>query len=905
MRHFSQCSLSILLPVSSLFPLFILIPDLAGQNLDEPVIAVRTGTPISIDGRLNELVWQRPGRGGLIQRQPNEGAPSTEKTEVWVAYDNEALYVAVKLYDLHPDSIIGRLARRDQDSESDEIGIGIDADHDRRTAKYFIVNPAGAIKDGTFFNDTQMDESWDGVWDVAVQKDVWGWSAEFRILYSQLRFPKSDHHTWGIEIFRLIKRRNEESYLVFYPLTERYAAIARFLVRVSRWTELIGIEGIEPPPRIELLPYAAATGKFVQQPPVDAFNVGKTDPFKFKRKFPVNVGADTKVGLAGDVTLDLSLNPDFAQVEVDPAVVNLTAYETYYEEKRPFFIEGSNILSFGRGGATFLQDFYWTDPSFFYSRRIGRAPQGSVEHQGFDELPDRTTILGAAKVSGKITNSWSFAAVSALTDREYGEVDSAGVRFRDEIEPLTFYGVVRSLKEFNDARQAIGVLGTVVERNLRNDRMKGGLNDRAMSLGIDGWTFLDENKVWVITGWAGASSVMGTKERITDLQRSAQHFFQRPDAGYLGVDSSATTLAGWASRVWLDKVTGNWVFNAGFGAIHPKFETNDVGFLTRADYINGHIYLGYEWYEPEGIFRTKGITGAMIREYDFGGNKTAEGYRLFLSSQFLNYWSTNLSLAYDGDAYDDQRTRGGPLMKSLRSRSMAFNLSSDFRKSIYGSLNTSAGRGESGGWLYTAGLYFNWKASGNLSTSIGLDYSRVHGASQYIDAVVDSFAASTFGTRYVFGVIDQKQLSTTLRLNWTFTPKMSLQLFLQPLLSSGVYSSIMELAGPRTFSFNKYGEGTSAIVPAGGQYVIYPNGPTGGIPSFTLNNPNFNFKSIRANVVFRWEYLPGSTLYLVWTNEKMDYENRGDFSLKRDVNRLMRTIPDNVFSLKITYWWSP
>jgi hypothetical protein len=861
------------------------------------VTAIRLSEPIRIDGHLTELSWQRSGETRFTQRQPDEGKPVSQKTEAWVAYDDDALYVAVKLYDTHADSIIGRLARRDQDSESDEVGIAIDAAHDRRTAEYFVVNPAGAIQDGTLSNDTQTDDGWDGVWDVAVQKDAWGWSAEFRIPYSQLRFAKADHYTWGIEIYRGIRRRNEESYLVLHPRTDR--------VRVSHWAELTGIEGIAPPARIELLPYGTATGKFVQQAPVDHFNLGRTDPFRFRRKFPMNLGADAKIGLAGDVTLDLSLNPDFAQVEVDPAVVNLTAYETYYQEKRPFFVEGSNILNFGRGGASMLQDFDWSDPAFFYSRRIGRSPQGSTEHSGFVDFPDRTTILGAAKVSGKINSSWSFAALSALTDRELGTVDSAGVRFSDEVEPLTFYGVVRTLKEFNDARQAIGVLGTMVERSVRDDRMRRLLNDRAVSVGIDGWSFLDENKVWVLTGWAGASSVSGTREHIASLQNSPQHYFQRPDVGYLGVDSSATSLTGWASRIWLDKVTGNWIFDAALGAINPGFETNDVGFLTRGDFINGHIYFGYEWYEPEGILRSKGITGAVVRQYDFGGRSIGNGYRLFLSAQLMNYWSANLLLAYNGESYDDQRTRGGPLMKALASRSTVLTVSSDSRESLYGSLNSSAGRGESGGWLYTGGLYFNWKASRNLSTSLSLDYSRVHGASQFIDAIADPLASSTFGTRYIFGVIDQKQLSTTLRLNWTFTPKMSLQLYLQPLLSTGAYSSIMELARPGTFSFNRYGEGASQIELAEGVYTVYPDGRSGTLPGFALWNPDFNFKSVRANVVFRWEYLPGSTLYFVWTNEKMDYESRGDFSLQRDATRLLRMTPDNVYSIKLTYWINP
>jgi hypothetical protein len=860
------------------------------------ILAIRTTEPIKIDGRLTERVWQRGGETGFVQRLPDEGLPSSQKTEAWVAYDDDALYVGVKLYDTQPDSIVGRLARRDQDSESDDVAIQIDAAHDRRTAEYFIVNPAGAIKDGTVSNDTQTDDNWDGVWDVAVRVESWGWSAEFRIPYSQLRFAKQDRYTWGIEICRSIKRRNEESYLVLHPRTDR--------VRVSRWAELKGIEGITPPSRIELLPYASGTRKFIHEPPLDAFNLGRSDPFAFQRNYPTTIGADAKLGLAGDVTLDLSLNPDFAQVEVDPAVVNLTAYETYYQEKRPFFIEGSNILNFGRGGASLLQDFDWTDPSFFYSRRIGRAPQGSVTHPGYLEIPDRTTILGAAKVSGKISNSWSFAALSALTDREYGQVDSAGVRFKDEIEPLTFYGVVRTLKEFNDARQAIGVLGTVVERNLRDDRMQSLLNKNAMSLGLDGWTFLDEKKVWVVTGWAGASTVSGSADRILNLQRSAVHFYQRP-AGYLGVDSGATLLSGWASRLWLDKVSGNWIFDAAIGAINPGFETNDVGFLSRSDFINGHVYFGYEWYEPEGIFRTKSIAGSILREYDFGGNTIGATYDLFLSGEFQSYWAASLALGYNGETYDDQRTRGGPLMKALRSTSGVLNLSTDSRKPFYGSLNASAGRGESGGWLYTAGLFFNWKASNTLSASVKIDYSRVHNASQYVDAVGDPLAVKTFGTRYVFGVLDQKQISTTFRLNWTFTPKLSFQLYMQPFLSAGAYSSIMELAQPGTFTFNRYGEGASTIRFLDGQYWINPNGPAGSGPGFSIADPNFNYKSLRANAVFRWEYMPGSTIYFVWTNEKMDYESRGDFAVDRDVSRLFRTAPDNVYSVKITYWINP
>lgn len=858
--------------------------------------ALRLTEPIKIDGRLTESVWQRPGERGFIQREPHEGASASEETEVWVAYDNDALYVAAHMYDGKSDSIVGLLARRDADSESDYILVALDAAHDKQTGQYFRVNAAGAIEDGTFFNDTYSDAGWDGIWDVAVCLNDKGWSVEFRIPYSQLRFSKKDEYVWGIEFRRRIQRKNEESFLVLHPRTDA--------IRVSRWTELQGISGIEPPARIELLPYIAGTGKFLQQPPADAFNAGRTDPFIFGRDYLGKVGADAKIGLSGDVTLDLTLNPDFAQVEVDPAVVNLTAYEIKFAEKRPFFIEGSNIFSFGRGGASTLQDFNWKDPNFFYSRRIGRAPQGSVTHSGFEDIPDRTTILGAAKVSGKFDKTLSIAALTAVTNREYGRVDSAGVRFSDEIEPLTLYGVVRAQKLFNDARQSLGVLATMVSRDLREPQLQNILNDRAMSLGLDGWSFLDQEKVWVVTGWGGASSIRGTNKRLISLQRSAQHYFQRPDVDYIKVDSNATSLTGWASRVWLDKVKGNWLLNIGLGAISPNFEANDVGFLQSTDQINMHIFGGYAWYDPDPIFRTKSVTLAVYRDYNFGGFKTGDTYRLDLSGQFLNYWGLYLGVGHNIETYDDKRTRGGPLMKSLRSDFAYLNLYSDSRENLSGTFYTNASEGVSGGWQFNTGASLHWKVSKTLRMSLGPDFFKTKAVAQYITSRNNPYPNVTYGRRYIFATLDQTILSATFRVNWSFTPTLSFQMYVQPYFSTGIYSGIKELAKPGTFSFNYYGEGNSSISRTDNVYSIDPDG-LGESPSFTLSNPDFNYKSLRANAVLRWEYLPGSTLYFVWTNEKVDYVNNGEFSFGSDLRTLLNVQPDNVFSIKITYWLNP
>jgi len=844
----------------------------SSDALSQRVIkAIRAESPISIDGILSEPEWQGKGYGGLIQRMPNAGAPCTERTEVWVAYDDDALYVAAHLFDSQPDSIVGRLVRRDEDFESDHFFIEIDSNHDRVTGYYFGTNPSGSKQDGIIFSDTKSDRSFDAVWNVATHVDRTGWTAEFRIPYSQLRFAKQDHYVWGFEVVRRIHRKNEEAYFTYYPRNDE--------VRVSRWPELVGITGIVPPPRIEVSPYVVGTGKFLQKPPVASFNQGRTDPFVLGRDFFGSVGADAKIGLDGNFTLDASLNPDFAQVEVDPAVINLTAYETYYQEKRPFFIEGSSILSFGKGGATEFPDYSWTDPSFFYSRRIGRAPQGSVTHDGFTSIPDRTTIIGAAKVSGKTNTGWSLAGLTAVTAREFGLVDSAGVRFSEEVEPLTFYGIARIQKQSEGSRQAIGMIATLVERDQKEHSIANLLNHRAFSFGIDGWSFLDDDKNWVITGWTGLTDVQGTRSRMIDLQQAPQHYFQRPDQTHVHLDSTATSLVGWAGRVWLNKDKGNWHFNAAVGAISPSFESNDLGYHTFTDLIDTHIYTGYSWYEPDRFFRTKALYLYGLRQYNFGGLRVAETYYFNAVAELLSYWGAEMFLGYSPEAWDDKRTRGGPLMKSLSSEFLFLNFNSDTRKDLSGYLSLNFDRGESGGWDYGGSLTLSWNITPAMKLNFGPSYYFNHAVAQYVDAIPDTTATKTYGTSYIFSTLDQRTLAATMRLNWTFTPRLSVQVYLQPYLSAGSYSGFKELAEAGTYSF---------------------------IPTTYPTNPDFNFKSLRANAVLRWEYLPGSTLYFVWTNEKVNFEqNYGVFRAGRDFAEMLRARPDNIFSLKITYWWSP
>ncbi|HLA99868.1 MAG TPA: DUF5916 domain-containing protein, partial [Bacteroidota bacterium] len=446
-----------------IFPILILtclapLPSAAGRGdpdadtaFHRPVItAYRTTEKIRIDGLLDESGWNHPSASNFTQKNPTEGASPSYQTDVWVLYDDEAMYIGAKLHDSNPDSIVSRIGRRDADLDGDWFYVGIDSYHDRRTGFFFGVYASGSVTDGTLFNDEWDDNSWDGVWEAETAIHLDGWTAEMKIPYSQLRFPKQDFYTWGINFARQIERLKEEDFFVMVPKKESGW--------VSRFADLTGIMNISPPARIELLPYVVGEVRKTSD-----FTEG--DPFHDGSSFTGNVGGDIKLGLGSNFTMNATINPDFGQVEVDPAVVNLSQFETYYDEKRPFFVEGSNLFEFGFGGANNNWGFNFGNPSFFYSRRIGHAPGGSTQHDGFTEYPDATSILGAGKMTGKIGDDWSLAALSALTKREYAAVQTGdGTRYRDVVEPLASYSVLRSQKEFDKGRQGLGFIGTAIVR---------------------------------------------------------------------------------------------------------------------------------------------------------------------------------------------------------------------------------------------------------------------------------------------------------------------------------------------------------------------------------------------------------------------------------------------------------
>src|SRR5512140_107819 len=513
--------------------------------------AVRSSEPIKIDGILSDAAWQRPGFTGIIQAEPDEGALPTEKSELWFGYDAGALYFAARFFDRSPDSIMARLVRRDfiWGDPSDGCVLYLDSYHDHRNACFFYVSAAGAVADGIIENDMKRpnDLTWDAVWEGAAHIDDQGWSIEMKVPLSQLRFNEGASQVWGVDVERYISRRNETEMLAYTPRNE-----SRF---VSRFPDLTGMEGVAPSMRLEVLPYVTARAERIGH--------DHQDPFRRCERYLPGGGLDVKAGLSSSLTLDGTINPDFCQVEVDPANLNLTDIETLYEEKRPFFTEGVGIFRFGRGGTTSMANFDWSNPNIFYSRRIGRAPQRYIPPSDgmsgyYADVPAVSRILGAGKISGRLGNDWKIGALFALTNREQAAIQENGVRSEVDIEPMTSYAVFRAQRDLNEGMQGFGVLSTYTGRTFSDDALRDCINKNAATLAADGFSFLDDQRTYVITGWAALSNVSGNQARMIALQRSSAHYLQRPDASHLGVDSTAPSMSGSAGRLMVNKNRGAW-----------------------------------------------------------------------------------------------------------------------------------------------------------------------------------------------------------------------------------------------------------------------------------------------------------------------------------------------------------
>jgi hypothetical protein len=840
----------------------------ASPELGVPSVveASRTSERVTVDGRLDEPLWQtaRPITR-FVQRDPAQGAPPSERTEVVLAFDAEALYVGARLHDSDPGAIVSRLARRDRQVNADGFIVYLDAHRDRRSGAYFGLNAAGTKYDGTLSNDDWSDDSWDGVWEGAAAVGPQGWTAEMRIPLSQLRFSRQPRVSWGINFERIIARKNEHDLLVYTPRKES-GFVSRFLALE------LGDE-LAPPRRIELLPYLSLRS--------DYFNHSAESPLRDTRMPLTRAGADVKVGIGGNLTLDATVYPDFGQVEVDPAVVNLSDVEVFFPERRPFFIEGADVFqAFGRGGSRSNWNFNWPGSDIVYGRRIGRSPQRTLPDHDYVDAPPATDIIGAAKLTGKI-GSWNLGTLHALTDRESARIVAGGVESELPVEPLTYYGATRVQREIDGGRQGLGLIATTTARRLTDPGLASELSSTAGVFGLDGWSFLDRDRMFVLTGWAAASRVQGTAERITALQESSVHYFQRPDASHVEVDPQATALSGWAGRLALNKQKGNVLLNVGAGALSPGWEVNDLGFGAFSDVINGHVAGGYQWPDPGKVFRRVQLMGSTFSSWDFGGHHTTQGFWTNFNPEFLNFWSGWLGGVLILPTLNPRQTRGGPLTRTPAGAEGNIGFATDDRKAWRIDANFSVG-GEA------LDSNHRWSINGALELRpadrfvlrLEPSWSVNRNSAQYLDTVDDLAAVDTYGKRYLFGDLHQKTFSANVRLSWIFSPNLSFEFFGQPLVSSVRYDRVRALARPRTHEFL----------------------PTDMDP----NEHDFTFASLRGSAVLRWEYLPGSTLYLVWNhNRSVEEERLGRFRPGRSYDALADARSDHIVMVKASYWWSP
>ncbi len=791
----------------------------------------------------------------FVQREPREGAEPSQATEFRVAADATTLYVKVRAWDKDPEKIVTYLMRRDDDSWCDWIHVYIDSYHDGRTAYEFAVNPDGVKVDRYWFNDTNNDKSWDAVWDVTVSRDARGWTAEFRIPFSQLRFTRSDSSTWGFAIARDIGRLKETS---TWPLLSRNAN-----GYVSSFGELGGLATSAAKKDLELVPYTVANltrQRTGGNPLINPSGLGGA------------AGLDMRYALTSGLTLTATVNPDFGQVEADPAVVNLSAFETFFNEQRPFFVEGS-------GNFRFDADCYDGCNNIFYARRIGRAPQGTGALPSGDgvytDAPAQSTILGAAKVTGRVRN-YSIGVMHAVTQEEFADVSTSGVLTQQAVEPSTSYSVARVKREFAH-NSYIGVIATATNR-----RLDSALSDIVPESAYVGGADFDwrVKRFYSLTGFVEGSRVNGSTAAIESVQENSRHYFQRPDLTSEHLDPTRTSLSGYAGAIAFNKIGGEFVHSNSYLYFRsPGFETNDLGFLRRADQIREGHWLQLRSNKVTRWFRQRTINFNQWSSWNYDGALQFGGANINGNVTLINNWTMGGGAfqPLPRRGFDDRMTRGGPGIVSEGAPEQWFWIYSDNRRRFSAGLEGDWGSDSHGtSWQ-------SWYPSVTVRPvpavmfSLGVQINPSQQDQQWVNNVTDTT------THYVFAHINQHTVNTTARFNYTITPTLSVQMYAQPFVSAGTYTNFKEVNDPLSGSYeNRY------------KPFAYSDDVYG--------NPDFSVKSFRTTNVLRWEYKPGSVLFVVWQQARANTAVPGGFDYARDVRGIFGVPPQNVFLVKLSYW---
>jgi hypothetical protein len=869
--------------LSSIMLIFLLLPGLLGQDLaKKQYVATQVTIPPVINGVLDDEAWQSGDwAGGFTQNQPYNGKPETQRTEFKIVFDDNNLYVAIKAYDTAPDSIVNRLTRRDE-ADGDLVGIILDSFHDLRTGFLFGVSSAGVKYDQMFVNDSgNGDSSWDPNWWVKTSVNKEGWVAEMKIPFSQVRFDKNSAEVWGLDVARILYRKNEQCFWQHIPRD------APGLIHL--FGELKGLDRIKPRKIFDVTPYGVAR--------TETFQAVPENPFQAKGKLSkLNGGIDAKIGITNNMTMDLTINPDFGQVEADPSVVNLSAYETFFSERRPFFIEGNNITNFGLG----IGDGGVGNDNLFYSRRIGRQPQvyPNMKDGWYADIPTRTNILGAVKLTGKTKDGLSIGIVEAMTSQEKAEIDTIGGRKLSTVEPLTNYFVGRIQKDINNGNTLIGGIFTSTNRELDAD-VHDVLHKAAYTGGVD-FTQYFKNKSWMFNLNTAFSLVEGSKKAITNTQESSAHYFQRPDKNYALLDTNRTSLEGAGGRMQIMKLNGHWNF---LGAVlwkTPGFETNDLGYMRVTDQVLSVLWAGYSQFNPKGIYKSFNLNSDFFAINNFGGDWIGGGYEWNANINLKNFWNIYTGGSLSTPSISTDMLRGGPSMKMPGNINSRLGFSTDSRKKLTFNVyaNISKGFENSSDNIYTQ-VDISYKPSNYIVFTISPGYNKSYSELQYVTQT--DFNGNP---RYIFASINQKTISTSFRVNLNLSPNLTFQYWGQPFVATGKYYDHKFIIQPMSDSYHSrfWTYSLSQISYDGSQYNVDEN--VDGKTDYTIGKSDFNVKQFLSNLVVRWEYSPGSTVFLVWSQTRSYYTDSGQMDFFNNVGDLFnrgKNVPHNVFLIKFSY----
>jgi hypothetical protein len=889
------------LPVTS-----VTAPGTMSQADPRPsVAATLRSDAISVDGRLSEGAWQTATPiVDFHQQIPDEGKVPSQRTDVRILFDANAIYVGARMYDTAgPAGIRKLLVRRDQlldDNASDKIALVLDPYHDRQTRVWFELNPLGVKGD-----HLNGDPSFDPVWEGAASIDSLGWTAEFRIPLSQLRFPRDSVQTWGFQIWRTLARRNEFDMWAFWRNNESGGP--------GYFGTITGLALAQQPRQLELLPYVVTKSKFAFPTP--------GDPFRSKQEMTSRVGGDLRYNITSAFTLDATVNPDFGQVEVDPAVVNLSDFETTFQEKRPFFVANSSAFSFGGLNCFFCSNV--SSLNVFYSRRIGRRPQMIdvlSDEVDYVDAPDATTILGAAKITGRTATGLQVAMLEALTNRVMARyiANPGEPTLEREVEPRTNYFVGRLRQDLRKGDTRVGMITTLTNRFMGDSTERTRLRSSAQLVGTDILHYWNKRS-YSFWGQLAVSNVNGDSAAIRRTQLTSAHYFQRPDRSAtsdglfdIKYDPTRTSLRGYGFYGRLAKESGDWLWETSQNWRSPGFEVNDIAALGRTDYKWMQASVLRQWTKPGKWYRDAAAIVGAQQQYNYDGDLTDRQGEIWGRVTFPNYMGLSGFTIHRPPTFDALRTRGGVVVKSSGYDFYSMNANGDSRQRV-----SWDGGGDwakditDDGWVGEGYANLIVKPRENIRLSFGPSYSRNVEPKQFVTNITDPTNTRFGGLRNVFAELDQQSLSMNTRLNATFSPTLTLELFAQPFLASGRYSNLKEYATPRTSDVLLYGRNVGRDVgtliierDAAGKLQRYRIDPdeAGPAAEFTVDNPDFNVRSLRGTAVVRWEYKPGSTVFFVWTQERSGSDAYGDFDFSRDRSALFRDRPVNVFQVKASYW---